>query len=294
VSDPITLQGGGASAVIAPLGAELRAWAVDGAPLIWTPDPAIWADTAPVLFPVVGWTRGAQVRVAGVTYPLGLHGFARTLAFRVVERGEDHVALALESGPETLALYPFAFRLVVAYRLVGATLRTTLAIENTGSAAMPYACGLHPGFRWPFAGGSLDDYAIVFAEPERPEVPVIAPDGLFTHDVKPIPLEGRRLALDADLLAHEALCLLDARSRALRFVHRDGAAITIALEGFPHIALWSRPEGRFLSIEAWTGRGDDIDGDGDLWRKPSMIHLAPGGIRRHAAVYGFAREGREP
>jgi galactose mutarotase-like enzyme len=287
VNDIVTIEGDGATARVALRGAELAAWSVGGAPLIWTPDPAIWADTAPVLFPVVGWTRGAHVTARGKSYPLGLHGFARAMAFAVADRGPDHVRLVLGSGPETRALYPFEFRLSVTYRLAGATLRTQLAIENTGDAAMPYACGLHPGFRWPFAGGALDDYAIAFGEPERPEVPVISSDGLFTRETRPIPLEGRDLPLSADLLAREALCILDARSRALRFAHRGGAAITIDLESFRHIALWSRPEGRFLSIEAWTGRGDDVDADGDLMKKPSMIHLPPGAVGRHAAVYGF-------
>ena len=35
---------------------------------------------------------------------------------------------------------------------------------------MPYAFGLHPGFRWPFAGGDIEDYAIVFDEEERARI----------------------------------------------------------------------------------------------------------------------------
>ena len=269
-------------------GAELRAWSVGGTPLLWSPDPAIWTETAPLLFPVVGWTRGAGITVEGRRYPLGLHGFARALPFAVVDREPSRVRLRLTSDAETLALYPFEWTLEVAVALAGASLATRVTVHNDGERAMPYALGLHPGFRWPFAGGALEDYAVDFAEPEEPSVPVISSDGLFTRRTRPVPMEGRRLPLSAALMGEEALCFLGARSDQVRFAHRSGAAITVALEDFPHIALWSRPAGRFLCVEAWTGQGDFVDADGDIAGKPSMRHLPPGETAHHAATFTFA------
>ncbi len=288
MSDTLDLHDGVATARVALHGAELRAWHINGVPLIWTPDPHVWAETAPVLFPVVGWTRDGTVQVEGRTYPLGLHGFARALPFELAARGADWARLRLASSAETLRLYPFAFTLEVTYALCGPALRTELVVSNPGPAPFPYACGLHPGFCWPFAGGDPADYAIAFGEVERPEVPVISDDGLFTWERRPVPLEGRHLDLSDALFEREALCFLQARSRTLRFHRRHGPALVISLEGFPHIALWSRPGGRFLSVEAWTGHGDTVDSDGDLWRKPSMIPLPPGGMGAHAATYTFA------
>ena len=61
---------------------------------------------------------------------------------------------------------------------------------------MPYACGLHPGFRWPFAAGELENYWIQFGERELAQVPLITKDGLFTRQTRrQIPLDGRRLPL---------------------------------------------------------------------------------------------------
>ena len=283
----IHLRDGRAHADVAALGAELRAWTLDEAPLLWSPDPAIWPETAPILFPVVGWTRGAGITVDGQRYPLGLHGFARTMAFAVVEREPSRVTLRLTSSAETRVLYPFDWTLDVTIALAGATLATRLAVRNDGERRMPYAAGLHPGFRWPFAGGDLDDYAIHFAQPESSCVPVISPDGFFTRRTRPIPLAGRRLPLSKALMREEALCFLNARSTSLRFAHRSGAALDVALEGFPHVALWSRPAGRFLCVEAWTGHGDFVDADGDLADKPSMRHLPPGAVAHHAASFTF-------
>jgi hypothetical protein len=90
------------------------------------------------------------------------------------------------------------------------------------------------------------------------------------------------LLLSEDLLANEALCFLNARSRSLRFVAPDGAAIRLELQDFPHIALWSRPPASFLCIEAWTGYGDPEGFAGDISAKPSMRFLPAGARAEHA------------
>ena len=285
---PILIEDGEGRAEIALHGAELRAWSVRGMPLVWEPDPAIWPDTSPVLFPVVGWTRDGVV-VDGVRYPLGLHGFARKKTFEVVEQWPSHCRLRLSSDAETRALYPFEWSLEISYAIAGGELEVRLTVVNRGAGPMPYACGLHPGFRWPFAGGEMEDYSIVFDEREPARVPVITPGGLFTHETRRVPIDGRKLALTPALLEKEALCFIEPRDRRIRFAHTSGAAIDVALEGFPLAALWSRPGGRFLSIEAWTGHGDFVDADGDLFAKPAMRHLPPGATGTHAAKFSFAR-----
>ena len=174
-------------------------WTIGDNPLLWSPDPAVWHETAPLLFPVVGWTKDGRVGVGSKIYPLGLHGFARHREFELVERGNDFVRLVLTSDAATRALYPFDFRLSVEYRLSEAAFSVALVVENRGAGRMPYACGLHPGFRWPFAGGAPEDYALRFAEREDPLVPVIAPGGLISATKRRLPLEDRTLRLAAEL-----------------------------------------------------------------------------------------------
>ncbi len=285
---PIILEHGTGRAEIVREGAELRAWSVRGMPLLWEPDPAIWPDISPILFPVVGWTRDG-VTVDGRRYPLGLHGFARHKTFEVLEQWPAHVRLGLVADDETRALYPFEWSLEIEYALDGPALDVRLTVRNRDERPMPYACGLHPGFRWPFAGGGMEDYSIQFGERETGQVPIVAPGGLFTRQTRRIALDGRRLPLSPALLEAEALCFLEPRDRRIRFAHTSGAGIAVQLENFPYAALWSRPAGRFLSIEAWTGHGDYIDADGDLYAKPSMRHLPVGGSAVHAAKFSFVR-----
>ena len=157
---------------------------------------------------VVGWTRDGA-RVAGERFPLGLHGFARAMNFSVEAHEPARARLALRSGAESLALYPFPFRLSVEYSLAEDSLTTSLSVENCGEGPMPYACGLHPGFRWPFA--ARGDSCLLFSADEAPFVPEISPKGLFLKSLRPNSPQGPEPALSPALFAAEALCFLDAR-----------------------------------------------------------------------------------
>ena len=285
MSEGIEIAAPGASARIALRGAELKSWKVGGAELIWPGDGVHWAESAPILFPVVGWTRDG-ISVGDEKYPLGLHGFARHCDFTLVEVGENHVRLRLEDDAATRALYPFAFRLEVDYFLTDNAMKITLRVENTGESQLAYACGLHPGFVWPLPGAT-GPHVLHFDAEERAEVPVIAPGGLFSQRQRAIPLRGRELALTPGLF-EEALCFLDARSQGLEFTAPDtGASLRMELENFPHIALWSRPGAGFLCLEAWTGHGDPEGFDGDIFAKPSMRRLFPGEFAASSARFAW-------
>ena len=146
---------------------------------------------------------------------------------------------------------------------------------------MPYAVGLHPGFCWPLPGAT-GPHAITFDAEESPEIPVIAPGGLFSDETRAVPLQGRRLELSESLFS-EALCFLDANSRGLEFSCGD-KVLRMTLDNFRHIALWTLPDGKFLCLEAWTGHGDPEGFDGDIFAKPSMRRLKPGETARSAAT----------
>ena len=268
------------------LGAEARSWRVGERDLLWPGDPAIWSDISPILYPVVGWTRDGE-RVDGRHYDLGLHGFARFEMFAVEKAGPDFARLLLRDNERTRAVYPFAFALAVEYRLDGEALHIALEAANPGERPAPYACGLHPGFRWPLGGAGRDGALIRFEKPERPEVPELAPGGLVRKTTRPIPLKGRDLPLTNSLFAHDALCFLDCASRSLAFVDASGASIAMEFPGFPHAALWTRPGAPFVCLEAWTGYSDTEGFDGDLAEKPGMRMLEPGARARHEARFAY-------
>ncbi|MCV0395152.1 MAG: aldose 1-epimerase family protein [Rhizobiaceae bacterium] len=285
--DPVRIEAFGQVAEVTPTGAEPVSWSIKGRPMLWRPDPAVWPCVSPILFPIVGRAAGGAIRVGGRSYPMDVHGFAAGSRFELIKHSTAGARLALASSKATRELFPFAFRLEATYRLDGDGLLASFTVGNPGPDVLPYALGLHPGFRWPFAGETRQGHRIVFDEAERARVPVITTDGLFAAESRPIPLRGRVLKLDDALMSREALCFLDARSRSLRFEAPDGAAIVVEVENFRHLALWSRPPAPFLSIEAWTGHGDPDGFAGDLADKPSMTLLEAGDEARHTMRWRF-------
>ncbi|HUO54333.1 MAG TPA: aldose 1-epimerase family protein [Rhodoblastus sp.] len=282
MTQELEISAGAATARIALRGAELKSWRPDGRELIWPGDARFWAESAPILFPVVGSTRDGIV-VDGRRYKLGLHGFARAEDFVAVEQAGDRVVLRLGAHARTRALYPFEFRIDVEYIIKNNKLSIILDVTNEDERPLPFACGLHPGFVWPLPGAE-GRHVVRFDAEECAEVPVIAPGGLFSARHRPVPLRGRELALTPQLF-EEALCFLDVRSAGLEFAAEGGPSLRMELDNFPHVALWSRPGAPFLCLEAWTGHGDPEGFAGDIFAKPSMRLLAPGERARSAASF---------
>jgi len=293
LAESVELVCGGSHARILSRGAELRELRLGGVDLLWSPDAAIWPAVSPILFPIVGRLRDDEVRIGAGASRMNVHGFAAQMRFSIERLDEGAARCLAHDTRQTQAIYPFAFRLTLNFQLSASALSVAVAVENTGDTAMPYACGLHPGFRWPFDGGAPEDYWIAFDQPESPDLPEITADGLFGRGIRRAPMTGDNLPLARDLFAREALCFLNARSAGLLFGAPSGKAIRVELDDFPHWALWSRPPAPFLCIEAWTGHGDPADFTGDVFAKPSMRVLAPGAQARHSAVFSFLNA-REP
>src|SRR5262245_33426603 len=111
MNDTIRLDCGDAAAVIAVRGAEPQSWSLRGRDLLWQADPAYWERTSPLLFPIVGRARNDTIRVDGRSYRIGIHGFAASKDFSVVEKTDDSVRLILRDDADTREIFPFSFEL---------------------------------------------------------------------------------------------------------------------------------------------------------------------------------------
>ena len=207
----------------------VQGWRAGGNELVW-PGDENFRRSAPILFPVVGWTRNG-VFIGGRRYPLGLHGFARVEDFRIVEQAENRALLRGGPSQRTKALYPFEFRLdkygYLIPRII--SLQVVLDVMNEGDGVLTFACGLHPGFNWPLPG-ARGGHVVRFDAEERAEVPVIAPGGLFSARRRRLFLCGRGSRALSPELFEEALCFLDARSAGLEFAARGGPSLRMELD----------------------------------------------------------------
>lgn len=130
-----SLQNAHLSVQVDPLGAELRSLQDKaGVEYLWQRDPALWARSAPLLFPWVGRLYHGRYQVNGRTYALPLHGFAKESMFFPEQDSPHMLKLHLRENGDTLAQFPFPFVLTVTYRLAGQTLHMDTLVHNPGPA----------------------------------------------------------------------------------------------------------------------------------------------------------------
>jgi len=276
--DRYILSNGTVSATIKADGAELCSLR-NGAneEMLWQAAP-VWPRHAPILFPIVGRLKNDRLRHQGVAYHLTQHGFARDRRFAWLNRAATACRLVLHDDAETRAMYPFAFRLEVAFTLDDDALVQSVTIANPGQGVLPASLGAHPAFHWPLADGlEKTAHVIEFSEPEEGPIRRLA-DGLLSAESDPMSI-GRTLSLDPGLFAADAMILTAPSSRSVRYSAPGAPAIEVAWEGFRELGIWSRPGGDFLCIEPWHGTASPADFDGEFLDKPGLM-LIPRGDHR--------------
>ncbi len=279
----IEITSGTLSAAIDPLGAELTHLTdVDGRELMTNADPAYWTGHAPILFPIVGALADGHYRLGDRRYRLPQHGFARTMAFDLVDQHDDRVGFRLTDSAATRAVYPFAFVLEMAFVLDGATLTMTAAITNPGDHDLPASFGFHPAFAWPLPyGRARSDHRIRFERDEPARLNRIE-DALIGPAIRQSPLIDRTLMLRDDLFVPNALVWSEVASSAVRYGAADGPQLDIAFPGAPMLGIWTKPGASFMCVEPWWGQADPVGFTGEIWDKPGMMRLAPGDRREFA------------
>lgn len=264
-----------------PLGAQLSTLRdASGRDLLWDGNPAFWKGRAPLLFPIVGTLAGGVYRVAGKTYALPRHGFARNRLFEVAEVSPTAVVLRLKSDEQTLAVYPFRFQLQVRFETRGPTLMVTTSVINEGDEPMPASFGYHPAFRWPLPFGAARGAHDIEFDREEPEpIRRIDAAGLLTPVRHPTPIEGRRLPLQDRLFEDDAMILDAIRSQGLSYGAETGPRLTVRFPDTPYLGLWSKPGAPFVCIEPWHGIADPEGFTGDFSEKPGILMVMPGAQR---------------
>lgn len=273
----IDIAGGGLSARIDPLGAELVSLLdAEGRELMTDADPAYWTGHAPILFPIVGALNGGVYRLDGREYALPQHGFARRSMFEVIEQAADAVTLRLIDNDATRAVYPFAFTLDVRHAIAGSTLKTTVTVHNRGTSDMPASIGFHPAFAWPLPyGRPRHEHRIEFERAEPSKLVRILPGAVIGPADRGSPLEGRTLPLADDLFAVDALVWPTIESRSVLYGAPGAPRLRIDFPDTPMLGIWTKPGAAFVCIEPWHGIADPEGFAGDIWEKPKINCLAP-------------------
>jgi aldose 1-epimerase len=251
----------------------------DGAEHMWQADPDIWGNSAPILFPHCGRLLDGKFIAKDKTYETNLaHGFARLMEHTFVYQNKDTLVLQLTDTPETLALWPYKFRLMSAFTIEGDVLHHTLTVENRDEEEMPFGIGYHPGFAIPFDDKHIfADYELRFDKLESPICLDTSCGGLISGKTYYLGNNLNTIPIDEELFANDSHCMTGLQSDTLGIYEKDsGRAVVCSIKNFPYCLIWSKAgEPKFVCIEPWHSLPSRTDGGYDWDQKPAAAILQP-------------------
>ncbi len=275
----VTLKNAALTCDVALRGAELRSLRefVSGDEFIWQRDPAFWASSAPILFPVIGRFKDGGYLLDGRFYEIPKHGFARDMDFSLLTSSETAATFRLTDSDATIAAYPYAFTLEVTFTLQARTLAVDYRVMNRNDHTMFFALGSHPAFNLPAKLGPLENWSIQFGEVEEPVCHRVA-ENLLSSAPEPFEFDANNsVVLTNETFVRDALIFKGIRSRQLQIVHREhGVRLQFDTGGAPTLGIWAKPGEPYVCLEPWYGFDDGSEINADIRRKPDMMQLAAG------------------
>ncbi len=252
----------------------------DGVEHIWQADPAVWGYHAPILFPYCGKLKDGKLETNGKTVDCpSQHGFARTSTHILVAQTPERIILELTDSPQTLAVFPWKFRLLSTFTLENDTLHHTLTVENPGRETLRFGIGYHPAFAIPFdENHCFSDYVLRFSQEESPLCLETAPKGLVNGSVYSLGSNLREIPVTRGMFDNDSHCMVNLRSATLGLYEKDtGRGVVCHIADFPYTLIWSKPgQPQFICIEPWHSLPDYASGHGDWTNKPAAATLSPG------------------
>lgn len=274
----IYLESDTAKVEIQEYGAELSSFILKetGVEYIWQADPNFWARHAPILFPIVGRLKKNEYEYDGKTYHMNQHGFARDMMFNVVEKTDSTAIFELKHNDDTLKIYPFKFRLLIAYRLVGNELTVSYEV-STLSDVMYFSIGGHPAFNVPLVEGTtMEDYYLHFS-PLKSRIKIPLKGAYIDSEGKTLAQTNTSIQLNHGLFKEDAQILETKGKNAFSILSEKHAhGITLSYEEFPFVGFWTpnTVEAPFICIEPWCGIADDVSSSGKLEDKIGINKLS--------------------
>ncbi|EAD3046697.1 aldose 1-epimerase family protein [Listeria monocytogenes] len=249
-----------------------------GLEYLWNADSKFWGRHSPVLFPTVGRLVDDTYLVDGKQYHLGQHGFARDRDFQVIEQTENSVRFELDADEDSLAIYPYKFKLSIIYTIEKNTVAVSYEVENTDNKRIYFSIGAHPAFHLPLTDGTtFEDYYLDFGTEENLET--LCLEGPYrSGEIKKIIDEpARYLPLSYDLFKNDAL-IFEALKQKEMTIKSDKTPhfVKVSFPEFPFVGVWTAKTGTpFLCIEPWYGIADGAGESVELRDKAGIEHLEP-------------------
>ncbi|HAA8910639.1 TPA_asm: aldose 1-epimerase family protein [Listeria monocytogenes] len=249
-----------------------------GLEYLWNADSKFWGRHSPVLFPTVGRLVEDTYLVDGKPYHLGQHGFARDRDFQVIEQTEKSVRFELDADEDSLAVYPYKFKLSIIYTIEKNTVAVSYEVENTDNKRIYFSIGAHPAFNLPLTDGTtFEDYYLDFGTEENLETLCLEGPYRSGEIKKVVDKPAQYLPLSYDLFKNDAL-IFEALKQKEMTIKSDKTPhfVKVSFPEFPFVGVWTaKPGTPFLCIEPWYGIADGAGKSVELRDKAGIEHLEP-------------------
>jgi len=252
----------------------------DGVEHMWQADKSHWGYHAPILFPFCGKVKDGMIEARGQHFEnLPQHGFARIGEHTLLQHTENTVVFELRDSEATMAMWPYAFRLITTYTLDADTVHHTLTVLNADDEPISFGIGYHPGFAIPFdENHRATDYEFRFDTPQSPLCLNCQPTGLFQGNTYYLAHNTDTIAIDEHLFDNDSHCMVGLTAKTLGVYEKGtGRGVVCDISQFPYTLIWSKPGmPRFVCIEPWHSIPSPQDGDHKWEHKPAAATVAPG------------------
>ncbi|HAA0417196.1 TPA_asm: aldose 1-epimerase family protein [Listeria monocytogenes] len=249
-----------------------------GLEYLWNADSKFWGRHSPVLFPTVGRLVEDTYLVDGKPYHLGQHGFARDRDFQVIEQTEKSVRFELDADEDSLAVYPYKFKLSIIYTIEKNTVAVSYEVENTDNKRIYFSIGAHPAFNLQLTDGTtFEDYYLDFGTEENLETLCLEGPYRSGEIKKVVDKPAQYLPLSYDLFKNDAL-IFEALKQKEMTIKSDKTPhfVKVSFPEFPFVGVWTaKPGTPFLCIEPWYGIADGAGESVELRDKAGIEHLEP-------------------
>lgn len=244
---------------------------------MWQADPAIWAGSAPILFPIVGRLKNGKYNLGNKEYILPTHGFISSQCFEVEQHTESSITFSVKANQSTLPFYPFMFQFDVTFSLEQKRLNVTYKISNQDNSELYFSIGSHPAFSLSLAEFRHEKCKLLFSDKENEYCQLIKND-LLSEETYPVDFVEKELTLTPSLFSNDALIFRDICSSLVTLIVKDKPVLSVDVGNNKHLGLWAKPDSPYICIEPWTATDETMKTPAELKEKPDMICLASGEV----------------
>jgi len=266
-------------------GAELLSFKLDGIEKIHQGEECVnekgkvyWERRYPVLFPMVGKCKKNQTIINGKAYEMQIDGFVKDIEFEPVTKLDNFHSYIYKTDKKLIDKFPYEFSLIVTYRTDANKLTTIYKIINDGDVDMPFCIGSKPAFKIDLEELEKENYYLEFEEEEDKIHFLYLVDGLVGIEyAKNIMIDKKTILLNTETFKNDAIIMKGLKSKkiTLKNKNNDKPILSLYYEGFPYLAIWSKPKAPFITIAPWMSTPDSINGSGVFRQKNDILLLSP-------------------